>query len=84
MYSFLNTFKELALLGLFGICTLLISITRLKLAKNQAKAKQHSDTELLLFENYLVSPSMLSSKNTADILKNKQKTRVSVLMILYD
>ena len=84
MYSFLNTFKELALLGLFGICTLLISIARLKLAKNQAKAKQHSDTELLLFENYLVSPSMLSSKNTADILKNKQKTRVSVLMILYD
>ena len=31
--------------------------------KNQAKAKLHNETELLLFENYLLSSSTLSSKN---------------------
>ena len=31
--------------------------------KNQAKAKQHPEAELLLFENYLLSSSKLSSKN---------------------
>ena len=36
--------------------------TKLKLAKNEAKAKQHPETELLLFENYSLSSSMLSSK----------------------
>ena len=35
---------------------------RLKLAKNQAKAKQHPEAELLLFEIYLLSSSTLSSK----------------------
>ena len=34
-----------------------------ELAKNQAKAKQHSKVELLLFENYLLFSSTLSSKN---------------------
>ena len=34
----------------------------LKLAKNQANAKQHSETELLLFEDYLHSSYSLSSK----------------------
>ena len=29
-----------------------ISNTRLKLAKNQVKAKQHPEAELLLYENY--------------------------------
>ena len=32
-----------------------ISNTRLKLAKNQAKAKQHPEAEVLLFENYSLS-----------------------------
>ena len=40
-----------------------ISNTRLKLAKNQANAKQHRQAELLLFENYSHSSSPLSSKN---------------------
>ena len=39
------------------------SNVRLKLAKNQANAKQHRVTEILLFENYLLSSSTLSSKN---------------------
>ena len=35
---------------------------RLKLAKKQVKAKQHPEAELLLFENYSLSSSMLSFK----------------------
>ena len=34
------------------------SNTRLKLAKNQAKAEQHPKAELLLFENYSLCSSM--------------------------
>ena len=33
--------------------------------KNQANAKQHPETELLLFENYSHSLSVLSSKNNS-------------------
>ena len=40
-----------------------ISNTRLNFAKSQTKAKQHSEAELLLFENYSLSLSTLSSKN---------------------
>ena len=44
-------------------CTLFyIGNTRLKLAKNQAKAKQHPKVELLLFENYSLSSSTVTSK----------------------
>ena len=35
----------------------------MKFAKNQAKAKQHLEAELLLFRNYSLSSSTLSSKN---------------------
>ena len=35
----------------------------MKLAKNQSKAKQHPEVELLLFENYSLSSSTLSYKN---------------------
>ena len=41
---------------------------RLKLAKNQAEARQHPETELLLFENYSLSSFMLLST-----IKNVQK-----------
>ena len=34
----------------------------MKLAKNQAKAEQHHETELLLIENYSLSSFILSSK----------------------
>ena len=47
----------------FFVSNTLISNARLKLAKNQANAKQHTEAELLLFENYSHSSSMLSSKN---------------------
>ena len=52
-----------------------ISNARLKLAKNQAKAKQHPETELLLFEDYFLYPSY-HTKIKGDILKNIQKTYV--------
>ena len=47
----------------FFISTTFVGNRRPKLAKNQAKAKQHSEAELLLLENYSLSSSMLSSKH---------------------
>ena len=41
-----------------------VNNTSLKLVKNQAKAKQHPQAEVLLFENYSLSSSILSSKNS--------------------
>ena len=52
-----------------------MSNARLKLAKTQAKAKQHPDAELFLFENYSLSSSTLSSKNnrfSKKMHKNKE------------
>ena len=42
---------------LFFISNTFISNAKLKLAKNQANAEQHPEVELLLFENYSLSPS---------------------------
>ena len=54
-------------------------------AKNRAKAKQHPEAEPLLFRNYSLSLSTLSSKNNnRDIKKNVRKISVSVLIRLYD
>ena len=52
----------------------------MKLAKNQAKTKQHPEAEFLLFEKYSVSSSTLSSKNNrkSSILTNVQKTSTFV------
>ena len=44
----------------FFIRNTFISNARLKLAKNQVKAKQHPETEYLLFESYSLSSSTLS------------------------
>ena len=67
----------------FFISNTFISNTRLKLAKNQANAKQQLEAELLLFENYSHSSSMLSSKNNRTYSKNKQtKKCVCVLEII--
>ena len=48
---------------LFYIKNTFISNVKLKLVENQANAKQHPETELLLFENYSHSSSKSSSKN---------------------
>ena len=52
----------------------------MKLAKNQAKAKQHPEDELLLFENYSLSLSTLSIKNNRSHSKKCIKTSASALM----
>ena len=44
------------------ITSIFISNTKLKLAANQAKAKQHSEAELFLFENCLLSSSCYRPK----------------------
>ena len=46
-----------------------ISNGKLKLAKNQANAKQHPEADLLLFENYSHSSFILSSKNKSTYKK---------------
>ena len=66
----------------FFISNTFISNARLKLAKNQAKAKQHPEAELLLFENYSLLSSKLSSKNSRRYSKKYTKTSASVLMRL--
>ena len=69
----------------FYISNTFISNARLKLAKNQAKAKQHPDGELLLLENYSHSSSMLPSKGTraySKKMRNKKPSQ-SILMRLY-
>ena len=63
---------------------LFISNTRLKLAKNQAKAKQ-PEAELLLFENYSLSSFMLSKNDKRYLKKYSKKyakTSISVLIRL--
>ena len=47
----------------FFISNTFLSNAMLKLAKNQASAKQHSEAELLLFEINSYSSFTLSSKN---------------------
>ena len=60
---------------LFCISNSFISNARLKLAKNQANAKQHHEAELLQFENYSHSSSTLLSKNNMAYSKNNQKNK---------
>ena len=50
------------------------------MAKNQAKAKQHPETELSLFENYPHSSFTLSSKNSRTYSKKSKRTSISVFM----
>ena len=57
-----------------------ISNTRLKLAKNKLKAKQ----QLVLFENYSISSSMLSYKTNIRYSKKRTKTKAPVLMRLHN
>ena len=56
----------------FFVSNTFISNARLKLAKNQVKAKQHPETELLLFENKSHSSSKLSSKNNSKKCKKNK------------
>ena len=67
----------------FLMINTLISNTRLKLSKNQAVANQHPGAELLLFEDYQLPSSILSSKNNMTYsLKNEQKNKWDYEIIL--
>ena len=46
-----------------------------EISKNQAKAKQHPQAKLLLFENYLLSSSTLSSKHDRRYSKKYTKNK---------
>ena len=59
----------------FYISNAFITDTRLKLAKNQANANPHPEAELLLFENYSLSSSMLSSKTNMRYSKKRAKNK---------
>ena len=61
-----------------------ISNTRLKLSKIQVKSKQQPEAEHLLFENHSFFIHIIIPKVIEDILKNIQKTILSVSMRLYD
>ena len=52
-----------------------ISNARVKLAKNQEKAKQYPEAEFLLFESYSVPSSTLSSKNNREHCKKCTKNK---------
>ena len=56
----------------------------LKLAENQANAKQHTKAEPLIFKNYSHFSFMLSSKIIGYILKTSKRTSVPVFMRLYN
>ena len=62
------------MLNAFFISNTFISNARLKLAKNQVKAKQLPEAEPLLFENYSLSTPTLTSKKKGDVLKMFKKT----------
>ena len=54
---------DLKLLHAIFISNTFTSNARLKVTKNQAKAQQHPEAELFLFENYSLSSRKLSSKS---------------------
>ena len=51
----------------------------MKLEENIARAKQQPEAELMLFENYTLSSSTLSSQTIKLILRDVKKACVSVL-----
>ena len=52
------------------------------LAKNQAKAKQHPEVDLLLNENYLLSSSTLPSKNNSRYSTKCTKSKYVCLKVI--
>ena len=67
MHAYIYIYIYIYIYFIFFITHFFISNTRMKLAKNQAKSKQHPVAELLLFETCLLSLSTLSSKNNSNI-----------------
>ena len=59
----------------FFISNTFISNGSLKLAKNQANAKQHPEVKLLLFENFHIVHLHCHPEIMGHILKNKQMNK---------
>ena len=70
-----NQFCSANQLHAFFMSSTFISNVRLKSAKHQANAKQHPETELLLFENVSHFSFTLSFRNNGTYPKNKQKNK---------
>ena len=64
-----TTPHKLSYISNFFICN-----SRLKLAENIARAKQQPEAELMLFENYTLSSSTLSSQNNKAYFKRREKS----------
>ena len=60
----------------FFISNTFISNVRLKLTKKQVNAKQHPETEFLLFRNYCHSSPMLPSLNNRTYSKKYVKEQI--------
>ena len=71
--NWIGKFKKKMLIHAFFISNSFLRSTRLKPARNQANAKQHPETELLLFDIYW--HSCYHPKIVVDILQNKQKKK---------
>ena len=68
---------------LFFISNSFVSYVSPKLAKIQPNAKQHPEADSLLFENYLLATSTLSSKNNRTYsLKSKQKNKCVCIVFI--
>ena len=76
--SIKNDRETFARLNTFFISNIFLSNAKLQLVKNPAKAKQHPEAEILLFENYSFPTPTLSSKNNRRFSKNVQKRQVSL------
>ena len=86
-HSFYTSFNQhtrffINVIHVFFINNSFIKNARLKLAKNQAVAKQHPEAEFLLFENYSLSSSTLSSSTLTYSKKMCEIASVSILMRL--
>ena len=70
---------ELRKIHAFFISYTFISNARLKIAINQAYAKQHPEAEHLLFENYCYFSSTLPTKSNRAYSRNKQKNKCACI-----
>ena len=75
-----EAFLQYASLHTFFISNTFISNARLKLAKNQTNAKQHSEAELLRSENYWYFSSTLSFSNNRTYSKKEVKEQACLYL----
>ena len=82
LQMFLFTWSILITYTLFFVSSTFVSSARLKLAKNQANAKQRPEAELLLFKDSLLSSFTSSFKNSRRHSKKCTKNEYLCLNVL--